>query len=221
MNKGIRMEMVTIKSGKTYALTNVVRRGKSVIEAHNVNTGRVVTSEKVKAEIIAAHVEQSHAEALEMNFMFDSEIADPRDSYGFDEAHAEALEMNIGVDNEINTAALSIAEIRKTTEPGSRLRSSQLGAVLAPLLEGLATAGAKVCPAMLPELVERAVRNKAMSQRAGEYFRRFRGVGEAQLKRFEAYAFRKMKGSAPGAFGDLWLNAEGELVARTLDGVHS
>lgn len=221
------MEMVTIKNGKTYTLTNVVRRGKSVIEAHNVNTGRVVTSEKVLAEIIAAHAEQSHAQALEMNAQHDEKtMADMFDARtarlcnDVEAAHAEALEMNIGVDNEISTAALAIAEIRKTTEPGD-MRSSRVGAVLMALLGGLAERGTKVCPFMLSELVGRAEANKSLSQRAGEYFKRFRGVSEAQLRRFEGYAFRKMKGCAPGAFGDLWLNAEGELVARTLDGAHS
>ncbi|HGW6103707.1 TPA: hypothetical protein ACNIQM_001835 [Citrobacter werkmanii] len=49
---------------------------------------------------------------------------------------------------------------------------------------------------------------------AGSYFRVYRGVTTEQLQRFQNAAARLRGKNTSGVWFDLWLNAEGELVAR-------
>ena len=57
--------------------------------------------------------------------------------------------------------------------------------------------------------------NRIHASLAGEYVRRFSFVSDKQLKRFESNAAKLMKKHPRGVYGELWLNAEGELVARS------
>ncbi|MBH0365753.1 hypothetical protein PL246_09725 [Salmonella enterica] len=102
------MNKVTLKNGKTYGLVNPLRHGEPVVRAFNADTQRWVKSAKVLEEVIAAHVEQSHTEALEKNALIDEQMK-PK-NYGYrpsfrimsaverkmflNFAHDEALEMN-------------------------------------------------------------------------------------------------------------------------------
>ena len=52
---------------------------------------------------------------------------------------------------------------------------------------------------------------------AGWYFRTFSGVSDEQLQRFQNAAARLRGDDTTGAWFDLWLNAEGELVARSFE----
>lgn len=106
------MNKVTLKNGKTYGLVNPLRHGDPVVRAFNADTQRWVKSAKVLEEVIAAHVEQSHTEALEKNAVIDEQIK-PK-NYGYrpifrimsaverkmflNFAHDEALEINQKMD---------------------------------------------------------------------------------------------------------------------------
>lgn len=52
---------------------------------------------------------------------------------------------------------------------------------------------------------------------AGSYFRIHSGVTTEQLQRFQNAAARLRGNDAFGVWFDLWLNAEGELVARSFE----
>lgn len=52
---------------------------------------------------------------------------------------------------------------------------------------------------------------------AGSYFRANRSVSDEQLQRFQYAAARLRGNDLSGAWFDLWLNAEGELVARSFE----
>ncbi|TKV08245.1 hypothetical protein FDX19_15520 [Citrobacter sp. wls619] len=52
---------------------------------------------------------------------------------------------------------------------------------------------------------------------AGEYVRRFSHVSDEQLQRFEHVVSQLMKKHPDSVYGELWLNAEGELVARSFE----
>ncbi|EBR8784921.1 hypothetical protein IDC16_001470 [Salmonella enterica subsp. enterica serovar Agbeni] len=53
--------------------------------------------------------------------------------------------------------------------------------------------------------------------RAGWYFRNFRNVSDEQLHRFQNAVERLCGNDTTGTWFDLWLNAEGELVARSFE----
>lgn len=53
-----------------------------------------------------------------------------------------------------------------------------------------------------------------LRSQAGSYFRTHRGVTTEQLQRFQNAAARLRRNDAFGVWFDLWLEAEGELVAR-------
>ncbi|MBF4177260.1 hypothetical protein [Lelliottia nimipressuralis] len=57
--------------------------------------------------------------------------------------------------------------------------------------------------------------NRLHAAMASEYVRRFSHVSDEQLKRFERVTGKLMKKHPESVYGELWLNAEGELVART------
>ncbi|AKW16657.1 hypothetical protein SEESL791_016335 [Salmonella enterica subsp. enterica serovar Sloterdijk str. ATCC 15791] len=59
--------------------------------------------------------------------------------------------------------------------------------------------------------------NRIHAALAGEYVRRFSHVSGEQLQRFENVAYRLMKKYPDSVYGELWLNAEGELVARSFE----
>lgn len=52
---------------------------------------------------------------------------------------------------------------------------------------------------------------------AGSYFRANREVTTEQLQRFQNAAARLRGNNTTGVWFDLWLNAEGELVARSFE----
>lgn len=52
---------------------------------------------------------------------------------------------------------------------------------------------------------------------AGEYVRRFSRVSDDQLQRFESVVHKLMKKHPDSVYGALWLNTEGELVARSFE----
>lgn len=59
--------------------------------------------------------------------------------------------------------------------------------------------------------------NRIHAALAGEYVRRFSHVSDEQLQRFEHVASQLMKKHPESVYGELWLNAEGELVARSFE----
>ncbi|EBY8091379.1 hypothetical protein D6L13_03790 [Salmonella enterica subsp. enterica serovar Ordonez] len=61
------------------------------------------------------------------------------------------------------------------------------------------------------------ISNRIIAALGGEYVRRFAFVSDEQLQRFEDSAYRLMKKYPDSVYGELWLNAEGELVARSFE----
>ncbi|EEI7990633.1 TPA: hypothetical protein H1895_001584 [Salmonella enterica] len=59
--------------------------------------------------------------------------------------------------------------------------------------------------------------NRIIAALGGEYVRRFAFVSDEQLQRFEDSAYRLMKKYPDSVYGELWLNAEGEMVARSFE----
>lgn len=58
---------------------------------------------------------------------------------------------------------------------------------------------------------------RIQSMLAGEYVRRFSSVSDDQLRRFENIAYKLMKQRPDSVYGALWINAEGEMVARSFE----
>ncbi|WP_260863394.1 hypothetical protein [Citrobacter sp. Marseille-Q6884] len=56
-----------------------------------------------------------------------------------------------------------------------------------------------------------------LRSQAGSYFRTHSGVTTEQLQRFQNAAARLRGKNTTGVWFDLWLNAEGELVARSFE----
>ncbi|XUA17730.1 hypothetical protein ACQVA2_13710 [Citrobacter sp. OP27] len=59
--------------------------------------------------------------------------------------------------------------------------------------------------------------NRLNAAMACEYVRNFSFVSDEQLQRFENVMHRLMKKYDSSVYGELWLNAEGELVARSFE----
>jgi hypothetical protein len=63
----------------------------------------------------------------------------------------------------------------------------------------------------------RAIQANILRSVANEYFRRFNGVSDIQLQRFQN-SMEKLRGKEfGGVYCDLWLDAEGEMVARSFE----
>ncbi|MDK9586718.1 hypothetical protein [Lelliottia wanjuensis] len=59
--------------------------------------------------------------------------------------------------------------------------------------------------------------NRIHTGLAHEYVRRFSSVSDAQLQRFERAMSKLMKQHEGAVYAALWLDAEGELVARSFE----